>query len=421
MAVSAGALAFASPLSSSPALSVRAALNSTPVTVSEIKDEQGNITSSSTQKFTYSRASPSVRWPHLNLRETYDSKSSTPSQPISSPVSPTDVADIPNSGEFVDSVGSSEQQKANEETAVASRRRRVKKLNKVALLRAKDWRERVKFLTDKILGLKPNQFVADILDGKPVQMTPTDYCFVVKSVGQVSWQRALEVFEWLNLRHWHSPNARMVAAILDVLGRWNQESLAVEIFTRAEPAVGDTVQVYNAMMGVYSRSGKFSKAQEMLDAMRQRGCVPDLISFNTLINARLKSGGLTPNLAVELLDMVRNSGLRPDAITFNTLLSACSRDSNLDGAVKVFEDMEAHRCQPDLWTYNAMISVYGRCGLAAEAERLFMELELKGYSPDAVTYNSLLYAFARERNTEKVSWQRALEVFEWLNLRHWPS
>ncbi|EOA29728.1 hypothetical protein CARUB_v10012815mg [Capsella rubella] len=394
MAVSAGALAFP------PALSVRATLSP------ENKDEQqGNISStSSTQKFTYSRASPAVRWPHLNLRETYDSRTSTPSQPVSSPLSSTDVSDIPDSGEVVDSIGASAQQKTkgDEAAIVASRRRRVKKLNKVALIKAKDWRERVKFLTDKILSLKPNQFVADILDARPVQMTPTDYCFVVKSVGQESWQRALEVFEWLNLRHWHSPNARMVAAILGVLGRWNQESLAVEIFTRAEPTVGDTVQVYNAMMGVYSRSGKFSKAQELLDAMRHRGCVPDLISFNTLINARLKSGGLTPNLAVELLEMVRTSGLRPDAITYNTLLSACSRYSNLEGAVKVFEDMEAHRCQPDLWTYNAMISVYGRCGLATEAERLFTELELKGYFPDAVTYNSLLYAFARERNTEKV-------------------
>ncbi|CAH8370271.1 unnamed protein product [Eruca vesicaria subsp. sativa] len=401
MAVSAGALAFASPLSSSPALSIRSAFSSTPVTVSEIKDEQRNTTTSnSTQKFTYSRASPAVRWPHLNLRETNDSKTSSQSHPLPPPVSPITIT--PESGEFIDSVASSEHQKPNEEAKATSRRKRVKKMSKVALIRAKDWRERVKLLTDKILTLKPNQFVADILDARLVQMTPTDYSFVVKSVGAVSWQRALEVFEWLNLRHWHSPNPRMVAAILGVLGRWNQESLAEEIFVRAEPAVGDTVQVHNAMMGVYSRGGKFTKAQEVLDEMRRRGCVPDLISFNTLINARVKSGGLTPNLVVELLDMVRDSGLRPDAITYNTLLSACSRDSNLEGAVKVFEDMEAHRCQPDLWTYNAMISVYGRCGLAAKAESLFAELEVKGYSPDAVTYNSLLYAFARERNTEKV-------------------
>lgn len=116
-------------------------------------------------------------------------------------------------------------------------------MTKLALKRAKDWRQRVQFLTDKILGLKSEEFVADVLDEKMVQMTPTDFCFVVKWVGQSSWQRALEVYEWLNLRNWYSPNARMLATILAVLGKANQEALAVEIFMRAEQSIGNTVQV----------------------------------------------------------------------------------------------------------------------------------------------------------------------------------
>ncbi|KAE8726907.1 hypothetical protein F3Y22_tig00005939pilonHSYRG00009 [Hibiscus syriacus] len=189
-------------------------------------------------------------------------------------------------------------------------------------------------------------------------MTPTDFFFLVKYVGQENWQRALEVYEWLNLKQWYSPNARMLATILAVLGRANQEILAVEIFTRAEPAVGNTFQVYNAMMGVYARSGRFQKVQELLNLMRERWCEPDLVSFNTLINARLKAGAMLPDLAIELLNEVRSSGLRPDIITYNTLFSACSRESNLEEAMKVFDDMDSCNCQPDLWTYNAMICVW---------------------------------------------------------------
>ncbi|KAM7263340.1 hypothetical protein ACFE04_001023 [Oxalis oulophora] len=291
-------------------------------------------------------------------------------------------------------------------------RKKVKLMNKLALKRAKDWRLRVKFLTDKILGLRHDEFVADVLDEDFVQMTPTDFCFVVKWVGQESWQRALEVYEWLNLRRWYSPNARMLATIVSILGKANQEGLAVEIFTRAEPAVGDTVQVYNSMMGVYARTGKFKKVQELLDLMRERGCTPDLVSFNTLINARFKVEPMVDNLGVELLDEVRRSKLRPDTITYNTLISACSRDSNLDEATKIFNDMEVHKCQPDLWTYNAMISVYARCGYSDKAEQLFKELESKGFFPDAVTYNSLLYAFAREGNLEKVKsvWEEMVKA-----------
>lgn len=279
----------------------------------------------------------------------------------------------------------------------------VKKLSKLALKRAKDWRHRVQFLTDKILSLRHDQFVADVLDQRPVQMTPTDYCFVVKWVGKENWQRALEVYEWLNLCHWYAPNARMLSTILAILGKANQEALAVEIFTRAESSLDNTVQVYNAMMAVYARNGRFLKVQQLLDLMRQRGCEPDLVSFNTLINARLKgAAAMADGLGTELLNEVRRSGIRPDIITYNTLISACSRGSNLDEAMKVYKDMEEHRCRPDLWTYNAMISVYGRCGMSGEAEKLFKELEGRGFFPDAVTYNSLLYAFAREGNEKKV-------------------
>ncbi|CAL5364700.1 unnamed protein product [Camellia sinensis] len=362
-----------------------------------------------TKKFRYSRASPSVRWPHLKLTDTHHN--SPPSQFIVASPPPTHVVDDVNllvktkdfeetqNGDVLESLN------ANDETLeVLGRpsRTRAKKMTKLALKRAKDWRQRVQFLTDRILQLKSEEFVADVLDDRIVQMTPTDFCFVVKWVGQSSWQRALEVYEWLNLRHWYSPNARMLATILAVLGKANQEALAVEIFSRAEPGVGNTVQVYNAMMGVYARNGRFNKVQEVFDLMKEKGCEPDLVSFNTLINARLKSESMVPNLVIELLNEVRKSGLRPDIITYNTLISACSRESNLQEAVKVYNDMEAYKCQPDLWTYNAMISVCGRCGRSGRAERLFRELESKGFFPDAVTYNSLLYAFAREGNIEKV-------------------
>ncbi|XP_021281736.1 pentatricopeptide repeat-containing protein At3g18110, chloroplastic [Herrania umbratica] len=398
-----GLLPFASPSSKvckNTSVSCSSSRHSTPLPTEQANDSNSN-NSSSSNKFSYGRASPSERWPHLQLQlaETY------PLSQTHFSATPPQLTHAVKEVELSLESSTSESMEVNDETQEKLGRvskTRVKKMTKLALKRAKDWRERVKFLTDRILDLEQDQFVADVLDDRKVQMTPTDFCFVVKWVGQENWQRALEVYEWLNLRHWYSPNARMLATILAVLGKGNQEVLAVEIFTRAEPAVGNTVQVYNAMMGVYARNGRFQKVQELLDLMRERGCEPDLVSFNTLINARLKAGAMLPDLGVELLNEVRRSGLRPDIITYNTLISACSRELNLEEAMKVFDDMDSHNCQPDIWTYNAMISVYGRCGMAYKAEQLFRDLESKGFFPDAVTYNSLLYAFAREGNVDKV-------------------
>uniref|UniRef100_A0A0A0KFM9 Pentatricopeptide repeat-containing protein-mitochondrial domain-containing protein n=1 Tax=Cucumis sativus TaxID=3659 RepID=A0A0A0KFM9_CUCSA len=390
-----------------------------PTSSSSSIEQHIEIYTNTSQKFRYSRASPSVRWPNLKLNESFQLPSQThftappPPPPPPSQTHMVDESEVSlrtqtseiRDGSYVEEDESESSRMVSDETQEVLGRpskTRVKKMNKLALKRAKDWRERVQFLTDRILALKHDQFVADVLDDRKVQMTPTDFCFVVKWVGRSNWQRALEVYEWLNLRHWYSPNARMLATILAVLGKANQEKLAVEIFKRSESAIDNTVQVYNAMMGVYARNGRFVLVQKLLDLMRKRGCEPDLVSFNTLINARMKSGPMTPNLSLQFLNEVRKSGVRPDIITYNTLISACSRESNLEEAMKVYNDMERHNCQPDLWTYNAMISVYGRCGLASRAEQLFMELESKGFFPDAVTYNSLLFAFAKEGNVEKV-------------------
>ncbi|PIA53245.1 hypothetical protein AQUCO_00900075v1 [Aquilegia coerulea] len=352
--------------SSSPSISTT---TSTSSSIDTEQQQQQNRTIP--HKFSYNRASPSVRWPHL--------KQITEKLEDPAPNSSSSSSSLPHAQVIISPPRDT---KEEEETPTSD-----------SLLDTNDE-------TLQVLG-RP-KFVADVLDDRPVQMTPTDYCFLVKWVGQSSWHRAFELFEWLKLRHWYSPNARMLATILAVLGKATQEKIAVEIFNKAEPGVEDTVQVYNAMMGVYSRNGRFSKVQELLKLMKTRGCEPDLVSFNTLIHARAKSGTMLPGLAIELLSEVKRSGLRPDIITYNTLISACSRQSNLEEAVQIYDDLQASSCQSDLWTYNAMISVYGRCGMLKEAESVFQELGSIGFSPDAVTYNSLLYAFARAGNVEKV-------------------
>ncbi|CAM8908963.1 unnamed protein product [Rhodiola kirilowii] len=392
LAVAASAAPISSKLRRDSAAPFIVSSSSTSVSTTDDKSK------SKPKGFTYSRASPSVRWPHLKLTD----ETQKPTHVVSEEEEVATAGFSGNFHELEEETSSSMDSNEADEVLGKPSKTRAKKMTKLALKRAKDWRQRVQFLTDKILGLRDGEFVASVLDDRLVQMTPTDFCYLVKWVGIVSWQRALEVYEWLNIRQWYTPNPRMLATILAVLGKANQEALAVDIYDRVESGIGDTVQVYNAMMGVYARNGQFGKVKELLDVMHERGCEPDLVSFNTMINARLRSGPMEPNLGVELLEQVRRSGIRPDIITYNTLISACSRESNLEEAAKVHDDMVAQRCLPDLWTYNAMISVYGRCGLPSKAEKLFKELQEKGFLPDAVTYNSLLYAFAKDGRVEKV-------------------
>lgn len=390
--------------------------SSNKVLISTLASSSSSSSASSPQEqlqcpqFKYSRASPSVRWPHLNLREdpaenqldSFSPPSRQTNEDSNPQISPTGALLETNGVEGSASPNLANDQQVLNEASILGRGRIAKKHSRLVLKRTKGWRQRVLRLSNAICKLQSNQFVADVLENWIEQLVPTDYCLVVKQVGQTHWQRALEIYEWLKLRHWYTPNARMLTAMLAVLGRANQATLAEEIFQRAESTIGNCVHVYNAMMGVYARHRGREKVEEFLQLMQSRGCKPDLVTFNILINSRTKASHMENGSGIRLLGEVRKAGLRPDAITYNTLITACAANSNSAEAADVFRDMERFGCEPDLWTYNAMISVCGRSGMDEEAEKLFCTLQARGFLPDAVTYNALLYSFAKKGKVEKV-------------------
>lgn len=376
--------------------------------------------------FNYSRASPAIRWPDLQFRdaeETVDwiylageadddaqrqsiealQASAAIARDFETPaiVKPAYNPYIAAHGRSVSSTGAFQGDDIDFNGRSGRPWSRRIKLSKLALKKARDWRERVQRLSTAICNLGVRQSVADLLNNWQEQLAPTDMCFVLKRVGDTHWQRALELYEWLNLRHWYKPNFRMLAGILSVLGRVNQVSLAREIFDRAEPSVGSCVQVFNAMMSVYARQGNWEKVHELLTMMSSKGCEADLITYNTAINARCKAG-LKPGMAGSLLKDMQSAGVTPDVVTYNTLISACISGNARFEAEKIFEEMKICGCEPDIWSYNAMISVLGRSGAEESANELFDIMQAKGFVPDAVTYNAILYAFAKSGRVEDV-------------------
>lgn len=391
--------------------------------------------------FSYSRASPSVRWPELELRDPDTAKDwITLSKELDAQNAldetnhahddarllhrdnrPTHIDGhhedagppplrrltgySPPINPYIAAHGKSHPAMAAQSSFVASliepeaqpRRKNGKliRLSKLALLKAKDWREKVQRLSEAILKLEARNSVADLLKEWQEQLAPTDMCIVLKRVGDNNWHRALELYEWYNVKRWYEPNSRMLASMLSILGRVHQVSIAKEIFDRAEPSIGNCVQVYNAMMGVYARQGDCNRVQILLNLMKERGCALDLITYNTVINARCKSG-LMPGMAMQLLEDMKKDRLIPDVITYNTLISACASRNDCVEAELVFEAMQNSRCEPDLWTYNALISLYGRTlGKEGKAIDYFNTLQRQGLVPDAVTFNAVLYAYAR--------------------------
>ncbi|KAG0602999.1 hypothetical protein M758_10G057900 [Ceratodon purpureus] len=228
--------------------------------------------------------------------------------------------------------------------------KRLKRMNKLALKKAVDWKDRTARLAAAICELEVTRPVEDVLEGWPEQLNNEDLSVVLGNVGRENWRRALELYECLNLRKWYTPNTRMLATILSVLGRANQVEVARELFLRAEPELtADHIQVFNGIMGVYAKQGKWQAVQQILELMESRGCEPDIITFNTVINARCK-GELQPGMAIAFLKEMRRARVKPDLITFNTLLGGCIANKNFEEAREIVKEMVRLGYEPDAYS-----------------------------------------------------------------------
>ncbi|GJN29377.1 hypothetical protein PR202_gb17600 [Eleusine coracana subsp. coracana] len=342
---------------------------------------------SSSGDFDYPLADPSVRWPNLSFPHLPAPRFPATVAPPA-PVRPPQAEEDQRSAESTIASTSA----AVEPLDARAHRTRVKKLSKLALRRAQDWRERVAGMADAILALPPGAPVDDVLDG--ARASADEVALVLRAVGERSWRRALDAFEWL--ARGGAPAPRAVAVVLGVLGRARQDAAAEEVFVRFA-GDGATVQVFNAMMGVYARSGRFDDVRQLLDAMRDRGVEPDLVSFNTLINAMAKSGCLAAGVALDLLfeeaerlfTELLEKGFKPDAISYNSLLYAYAKEGDADNVERVCEELVKAGFTKNEITYNTMIHMYGKMGRLDLAIGLYDERAM-GCAPDTVTYTVLI-------------------------------
>eukprot|EP00897_Mesotaenium_endlicherianum_P000820 jgi/Mesen1/10739/ME000090S10199 len=213
-------------------------------------------------------------------------------------------------------------------------------------------------------------------------MVPGDYCMVVKWLGQRgSWQRALELFEWLSLQRSYTQKYNEAAEIFREMTR---RGCAPDLWT------------YNAMISVYARAGLEDCATDVLLTMQEKGFVPDAVSYNTVLSAFKRKGRMDE--AHHLLAYMETIEHRPDEIMYNTVIDMYGKLGQPDRALQMFNDMAGRGCPPDSASYSSLISGLCRAGRVREAEGHLTLMKQQRLPPNLAIYAALLAAYARERN-----------------------
>lgn len=114
--------------------------------------------------------------------------------------------------------------------------------------------------------------------------------------------------------------------------RWREvRSLLDEMTATGVPR---NVFVYNAAISALARCRRPADAEVLLDEMLDTdNLAPDLISYNSAINAHARLGDLAG--AGRVLELMRSRFVKPDVVTFNTLADAAAKKGDPVAAAEV--------------------------------------------------------------------------------------
>jgi pentatricopeptide repeat protein len=132
------------------------------------------------------------------------------------------------------------------------------------------------------------------------------------------------------------------------------------------------VKAANILMNCYAKLGNLESAQDLLQQMVTGDgedvpfIKPNIVTFNTLLDACSKAGEL--DVALSVKDMLEAVHIMPDDRTYTTLIATVARKtSNASGAndptlaFSLLEEMQSLDIRPNGMTYSALIDVCGRC------------------------------------------------------------
>ncbi|KAK6252522.1 hypothetical protein QUC31_014242 [Theobroma cacao] len=155
-----------------------------------------------------------------------------------------------------------------------------------------------------------------------------------------------------------------------------------------------------SLINGYSRCGHFELSCQVFKTLPS----PNVFCFTSIINGYARNG--MGKEGVSLLEAMIQKGLIPDKVTFLCVLSGCDHAGLVEEGKLVFNLMKSfYGICPERQHFSCMIDLLGRAGLLSEAEKLLQQAPGGG---DPVMWSSLLRSCSIYKN--EIVGKRAAKV-----------
>ncbi|XP_019193801.1 PREDICTED: pentatricopeptide repeat-containing protein At2g36240 isoform X3 [Ipomoea nil] len=263
--------------------------------------------------------------------------------------------------------------------------------------------------------LKPSFTPKDLLSfiRKHIHYHPTlthlDFHLFRHAASVDSFRHDHSTFEWMARTLAVSHRLDSLSSLLQFIAA-NPCPCADGIFScpRTEP-------IFRFAINAYCRSGKFDDAllafdtmkrlidgkPEMFKEMKNYGCVPNVVSFNTLIKRFLWEGKIEEGIgmAYEMIEL----GHEMSSVSCEILVDGLCRKGMINKACDLLVDFSRKGVMPSGFDYFAVVERLCDEGNVGRAMELVNELWRKGNTPSLIACITLIEGLRKARQIEEAS------------------
>lgn len=159
---------------------------------------------------------------------------------------------------------------------------------------------------------------------------------------------------------------------------------------RSEAALPLTRSVYNAMITMYSKYGRFADAEKIFKGMSDL----DSYTWNSMIEGYMINDFFHD--AVKLFVEMQRQGFQPDHSTFSIILTVRSKLVSIESG-KQLHVFAAKRCLRNTVSHNyslsinnVLVSMYSKCGSINDAAQVFKRMAKR----DVISWTAMITGYA---------------------------
>jgi len=185
-----------------------------------------------------------------------------------------------------------------------------------------------------------------------------------------------------------------------VLAKQPQKVFVVHAKMRESGTQCNTI-TYNTMIDACARSGMMDKVPPLLEEMKAERVDLDIITYSTIVKGYCQSGDVARAFAV-LKEMKGDGKYTPDEIMYNSLLDGCAKQSLVQDALWLLEDMKECGVSPSNYTLSITVKLMGRARRLNQAFAIVEDLcAAHGFRPNVHVYTSLVQACIQNRKLDQ--------------------